>query len=1232
MQLIKIKNRVLLMNYSNNPIAEIKFNGLHWIEASAGSGKTFTLSALMCRVLMESHLPSEVVATTFTRAATAELKARIRSRLIDVSRFFEKRREFTPDQNLAFAEEIKASDVLLSTLLVKFSSQVSYACERARLVIDQLDLLFVGTLDSFSQKLLREFTFESGKIDRVEVTDNSKKYTHQIVHDTLRTWIQDQPLHIVELIYGSGALKAPEQYIKIVEDSLNFGSAELKQPTVPKIDTKEIIQAAEQLKDFDATRFFEYSNPNGAHFATVSGSVFRPTAKFSQIFDQAIPELLEIIGRGDIGAIFAKSFDANLAVLRSLAKNFCSEKILTAKCSAGAKETFYNDEDLHKIVTMVEQLNALEQEIGHLEAMLKYHLCVTAKEQLPSMLQGLSQTTFSQQIKTLLDALQGSNGEYFAQAVHEKYKVIIVDEFQDTNQDQDNALALIWRNKARLDKGCMIMVGDRKQAIYGFRGGDMLTFVNAYADVSRKNGCFYNLANNHRSIPELVEVVDALFQCNPNFGDGVTYMPVTAGTREHPALIDNGVKNPMPLRWVSITKGTDPHIQMSRQVIELLKQGQDGLLQIDAEGGPVSVCEDDIAIIAKGNDDLDKIQYELERSGVSVSRPSKRSVFDGAIANDVAAIFSAVMSPFDEQKVRRAILSPMIGENLNTIAKLESSTDGLGKYFTEFSAIREAWFDRGFLSAWQYLFDTFKVWERVITSDGKESERTVVNLRHISEILAQQAVNFSGPQALFQWFLRQVTNPSQREWEMERPLSSDSGVKLMTIHKSKGLEFKIVLLFKADSVLRDSTKTLNYSSKTVVDPKTNVEIHKRVIGVGAKESYEQDELDQHKLRIEAENRREWYVALTRAVNRMYVFMHDEKGTSLSGVGFWKNVSGFSHPYAGNCPLIESVQEYKSKESVGVEVHGIDVPNKRFYAKQPSSFSALSQHLKPQEAQDFLVQNYTPMVIDDESHNVAVAYGSEYNLPLINRNFPKGSAAGSCLHEILDILDLSNVQDSGLEINRRIKNNYPIVYKQLLEMCNDDLAEVSLKMVGWIGNITKAKIHQDFSLDTLKPKQYLSEMSFCMSMKDEYFDSAKINDLLKFHGINIPQLNRAEAVRYLVGSIDLVYQHAGKFYVADYKSNFLGFSYQDYSAVELDKCMAQSSYYLQALIYTVALHRYLKSRLNNYDMDLHLGGCSYLFLRGMRDGMADGVFNWQPPKDLVLAMDELLGTAQKTSLN
>ena len=153
------------MTHSTNPIKDISFKGLHWIEASAGSGKTYTLSSLMVRVLMEQYLPNQVVATTFTRAATAELQARIRSRLVETYRFFDSRRTFTAEENLAYAASLEATDVLMASLLTSFSSKVSYACERAKLVIEQLDHLFVGTLDSFSQKLLREFAFESGEIE-----------------------------------------------------------------------------------------------------------------------------------------------------------------------------------------------------------------------------------------------------------------------------------------------------------------------------------------------------------------------------------------------------------------------------------------------------------------------------------------------------------------------------------------------------------------------------------------------------------------------------------------------------------------------------------------------------------------------------------------------------------------------------------------------------------------------------------------------------------------------------------------------------------------------------------------------------------------------------------------------------------------------------------------------------------------------------------------------------------
>ena len=186
---------------SYQPIGDIQFEGLHLIEASAGTGKTYTLSSLMVRIFLEKYLPNQVIATTFTRAAAAELKTRIRLRLVEILEFLEPFRDVL-EQDIQ-TKALQESDPLKQQVLQNFAPRIAYACERLKLVIDQLDELFVGTLDSFSQKLLREFAFESGKIERAEITEDAKSYTRQLIHDVLREWIQTQPQQVIDFLYFS---------------------------------------------------------------------------------------------------------------------------------------------------------------------------------------------------------------------------------------------------------------------------------------------------------------------------------------------------------------------------------------------------------------------------------------------------------------------------------------------------------------------------------------------------------------------------------------------------------------------------------------------------------------------------------------------------------------------------------------------------------------------------------------------------------------------------------------------------------------------------------------------------------------------------------------------------------------------------------------------------------------------------------------------------------------------
>ena len=220
---------------SYEPIQDIQFEGLHLIEASAGTGKTYTLSSLMVRIFLEKYLPNQVIATTFTRAAAAELKSRIRLRLVEIQQYLEPLRSVLETDIHMQAEQ--ETDPLKQHVLKTFAPRIAYACERLKLVIDQLDELFVGTLDSFSQKLLREFAFESGKIERAQITEDAKSYTRQLIHDVLREWIQSQPQQVIDFLYMSQQLKSVDQYIKVVEESLNFSSAHLKQVDLPVFST-----------------------------------------------------------------------------------------------------------------------------------------------------------------------------------------------------------------------------------------------------------------------------------------------------------------------------------------------------------------------------------------------------------------------------------------------------------------------------------------------------------------------------------------------------------------------------------------------------------------------------------------------------------------------------------------------------------------------------------------------------------------------------------------------------------------------------------------------------------------------------------------------------------------------------------------------------------------------------------------------------------------------------------
>jgi exodeoxyribonuclease V beta subunit len=313
-----------------------------------------------------------------------------------------------------------------------------------------------------------------------------------------------------------------------------------------------------------------------------------------------------------------------------------------------------------------------------------------------------------------------------------------------------------------------------------------------------------------------------------------------------------------------------------------------------------------------------------------------------------------------------------------------------------------------------------------------------------------------------------------------------------------------------------------------------------------------------------------------------------------------------------------------------------LPTQRFYARGKTSFSYLAQHLKHkanrmdrlanmdqnlQQAEDEL--ELTQIIIDERPVSQPIAW--------IKQNFPKGALAGNFLHEIFELIDFQQPDIWVEEIRRRFKNTYQSLWSDLFSLYQQQFPEQPQAeqllyqwIAEWLQDVLATPLNGEFQLKQLIAGQYLSECPFYLSLSDRVLAMQRIQQLFEEYDIYMPELLEAKSARYLNGSIDLVYFDGQRYHIADYKSNYLGADQSDYGAEQIADSMSLSSYWLQAGLYLVALHRYLRVKLQNYNIAEHLGGASYLYLRGMNGQAQQGYFYWKPNDEFILRLDAILG--------
>lgn len=795
-------------------------------------------------------------------------------------------------------------------------------------------------------------------------------------------------------------------------------------------------------------------------------------------------------------------------------------------------------------------------------------------------------------IKCLHQAL---SNPLLAAWVRAKYPHALIDEFQDTDKFQYEIFDRIYPHNET--NHFWAMIGDPKQAIYGFRDCDIYTYLRARNEAAG----LWNMHTNYRSSARLIEGYNYLFQgvhpeaiakhdkltSRPVFGSEITYPWIESSTQNQASLsINQTVISPFQCLSVkSQGKHNAKHYRAlvaqhcAQQVVEILSHGHINEKPVQAK---------DIAILVRSKNEAELIKEQLSLVRVPCVYLSDR---ENLLASDEAKQLYMCLQGIVQQQnshlVHTALATELMGLDSETLRALRHDDNLYYDYYILLQSLLTVWQQEGILALVHHLI------KHHFKHLGMEHqrERKLTNYTHIAEWLQQRAQRFHEPSALLH-HLYEVLHYSSVEDETEMRLESDQKlVQIITMHGSKGLEYPIVMIPFNQYKLQTGQKQFTYKIFDRAEQEQQTVISAKP-ALRELESAQQAEEDIRLL----------YVAITRAKYACYLYLDadayqlqkNDKPSAWQGLAQLVVGDNYGPSYAQQLSqaaphlfnfqlivpsLTEHVYSAQSKrEALSTSTLTANIKQQWLL----TSFSAINNNLPETRRSD---KEYDE---DDELMKFSVEPQEVFTDD--NRfTFAKGPNPGNCLHKILEDIDF-------------IDPDWCVVNDSLQTFSLTNESELLTKR--WIAQCLQTPLpnlygQQPFSLTQLnytskEPEFYLplSEraISRVLSCLNQHRDGLQVSQsyALSLHSLQ----------GLLHGYIDLLFMHEGRYYVCDYKSNFLGAQFTDYLPAKLAEKMTQANYDLQYLLYSLALHRLLKSRIKDYDIDTHFGGVYYLFLRGM----------------------------------
>ncbi|HEY4743823.1 MAG TPA: 3'-5' exonuclease, partial [Desulfuromonadaceae bacterium] len=786
----------------------------------------------------------------------------------------------------------------------------------------------------------------------------------------------------------------------------------------------------------------------------------------------------------------------------------------------------------------------------------------------------------------------------------------------------------------------LFLIGDPKQAIYSFRGADIHAYIAAARAVEAERR--WTLDTNRRSSPPLVSAVNALFSAtdNPFLNRGIGFNAVHAGRDSAHGLLCQGQPVEQPLRfWVyqrpdpskAATKGAARAAAVTATATEIARL-LDGTGEIVVRDGTRRrLRPQDIAVLVKAHYQADQVQAALSDLAIPSVQHGSSTIFKSREALDWLRILRAAADPARASLVREALVTSIVGLSAHDVASLLADETAWEVWLNRFRALHEAARTGGIIALASRLLGECGARERALSrSDGA---RVMTNILHCAELLHQaEREHAMGLEGAIAWLERRITGEQQDETYLLRLETDANAVTIATIHASKGLEYPVVFLpFAWDPPAGAEQRVLFHDADDGL-----------VLDLGS--DLQQSD---HKLRMKAEQEAEavrlLYVALTRAEHLCYVVWGNINGAHGSPLARLLHGERFpdaaSFAAAGDREILDAITSLANRATpdsrpcpISARFLPVDAPAPLYRPEQVDTAPPSCREMRRAIPADWRVSSFTAIAAGGErplqprdydavpsamsAHMTGDGFSAPPGTSRTIFDFPRGAAAGTCLHELFEQIDFSSVTDASLEALCRaalVRNGYDRYWLSAIQA-----------MVKAVVSTPLLPADPDFSLSCLKPASWLTEMEFFLPLAG--LSGARLHDV--FSGMLAPDrhggfadvlasLQFQETRGMLQGFVDMVFEHDGRYYIVDWKSNHLGDQSAAYAADRLREPMAHHAYILQYHLYALALDRLLRLRLPGYAYESHFGGAIYVFLRGVStDKPGCGIYHDRPTTEFM----------------